>query len=144
MLFPATATVAGKWFKGVQHLAQEKYYAQHDLDILLLGRRRVDGNFIGGPCNTYLSGGMLRYSPIADWSHEEVLASLKYEGYADNLPPFYRWPRGFRCGTHAWPARQWCSSVTQGWREVYEIDENIVREAAAVLPSAREFLAKVD
>jgi hypothetical protein len=143
MLFPASSTIAGKWFKGVQHVAQEKYYAMKNLSILLLGRRRVDGNYVGGWSKCYLNGDLLRYSPIADWTHEEVLASLKYEGYLDNLPPFYTWPRGFRCGTHAWPARQWCPSVTAGWREVFEIDQSIVREAAALIPSAAEFLERI-
>lgn len=83
-------------------------------------------------------------SPLSDWSHEEVLACLFYEGWTlEKLPPFYRWPRGFRCGTHAWPARQWCASVADGWREVYAIEPDRVREAAGVIASAKDFLAKI-
>lgn len=44
------------------------------------------------------------------------------------------------CGTHPWAARQWTGSVENGWREVYEIDESIVREAAKVIDSAADFL----
>ena len=141
MLFPQDATTAGKWFKGIQHSAQERYYADKSLRMILLGRRRSDGNFCGrNGDNIYESKGIVRFSPISDWTHEEVLASLVYEGYADNLPPFYTWPRGFRCGTHAWPARQWCQGVNDGWREVWSIEPDRVREAATVIESARKFM----
>ena len=46
------------------------------------------------------------------------------------LPPFYRWPRGYRVGTHAWAARQWCETEAQGWAEVHTIDPEIVKLAA--------------
>src|SRR5439155_5649318 len=103
----------------VQQHAQQHYYRKHNLDVLLLGRRRIDGNFSGRDGQTtYVSRGITRHNPIFDWTHEEVLACLKYEGWGDNLPPFYHWPGGYRCGTHAWPARQYCRSIAAGWREV--------------------------
>ena len=141
MLFPQTADVAAKWFKGVQHYAQAKYFRDEKLDLILLGRRRADGNYVGkGGLNVYEADGVTRYSPIADWSHEMVLASLEYEGWRVNLPPFYHWPRGFRCGTHAWPARQWCAGVPHGWSEVYAIDPGVVRAAALKIDTAAAFL----
>lgn len=139
MLFPQTSTIAAKWFRGIQHYAQETYFRRHNLDLLILGRRKADGNFCGdGYC--YTAKGVTRFSPLAEWTHEEVLASLVYEGWANKLPPFYGWPRGFRCGTHAWPARQWCSSIAHGWAEVYSIDRGIVIEAARKIDSAKRFL----
>ncbi len=48
--------------------------------------------------------------------------------------------RLFRVGTHCWASRQWCGSVENGFREVYEIDSSLVEEAANYIPSARQFL----
>ena len=44
MLFPQNSKVAARWFAIVQHRAQAQYYKEHDLDMILLGRRRADGN----------------------------------------------------------------------------------------------------
>lgn len=140
MLFPKTAKVAAEWFKGTQHAAQKRFFKAYRASTLFLGRRLADGNFCG-PGFAYESQGVFRVSPIADWSHEDVLACLHYEGWANRLPPFYRWPRGYRCGTHSWPARQWCDSDSHGWSEVYGIDASIVRGAAAAgIDSAKAFL----
>lgn len=142
MLFPQDAATAGKWFKMVQHTAQERYYKKHKLDMIILGRRKADGNYVGKD-NIYTNAqGITRYSPIADWSHEELLAFIHYTNMP--LPPFYSWPRGYRCGTHNIASRQWCESVEHGWSEVYTIDPNVVREAAKYIESAREYLAKVE
>ena len=77
-------------------------------------------------------------SPLAGWKHEEILAFIHY--YKIPVPPIYGWKNGYLCGTHPWPARQWTGSEENGWREVYEIDESIVREAAQVIDSAAKFL----
>lgn len=139
MLFPQNSNIAAQWFHIVQHRGQAKYYKNRNLDMLLLGRRRADGNYVGKGSNIYTDGkGVTRYSPLADWSHEEILAFLHYYDIA--LPPFYEWQNGYYCGTHPWPARQWTGSVENGWKEVYAIDQNIVREAAVYIPSAKEFL----
>jgi hypothetical protein len=141
MLFPQSADVAGKWFKGIQHAAQAKYFADEQLDMILLGRRRIDGNFVGRDGESiYESRGVVRFSPIAEWSHELTLASMYWEGFASKMPPFYNWPRGYRCGTHAWPARQWCKGIADGWREVHIIDPSIVEAAAEKIASAKQYL----
>lgn len=140
MLFPKTAKVAAEWFKGTQHAAQKRFFKVFGATALFLGRRLADGNYCGKGF-AYTSQGVHRVSPIADWTHEDVLACLHYEGRADDLPPFYKWPRGYRCGTHSWPARQWCSSDHHGWSEVYAIDRTIVLDAAeAGIDSAKLFL----
>lgn len=139
MLFPRDSTTAGKWFKCVQHTGQERYYRDNDLDMILLGRRKSDGNFVGKG-GAYESRGIVRYSPIRDWSHEEVLAVCKY--YAKPMPPCYRWPRGYRVGTGPWPARQWTDSEEHGFQEVWEIDPSVVRGAAEKIPSARRFMER--
>lgn len=139
MLFPQNAGIAAQWFARVQHAAQRRYFRARGLDVLMVGRRRSDGNFVGRQGeNWYSADGVLRYSPLADWSHADVFALI--DRYGLPLPPFYDWPRGYRCGTHPWAARQWCRGIGHGWREVYTIDPDVVRFAAGWLPSAAEFL----
>jgi 3'-phosphoadenosine 5'-phosphosulfate sulfotransferase (PAPS reductase)/FAD synthetase len=142
MLFPQSAEAASRWFSLVQHAGQRAYARRTGCEMLLLGRRRADGNYLGQRIETggyaYTDrGGFERYSPIADWSHEDVLHVLA--AYDRELPPCYSWPRGFRVGTGSWPARQWTESRAHGWREVQEIDPGILQIAAAAgLPGADE------
>lgn len=142
MLFPRDSKAAAQWFSIVQHRAQREYFKAHNLDIIILGRRRADGNFVGRGTNIYTDGrGVTRFSPLAGWSHEQVLAYIHYHKLP--MPPIYGWPNGYLCGTHPWPARQWTGSVEDGWREVYSIDPSIVIAAAEKLDSARTFLKGV-
>lgn len=139
MLFPQDSATAAKWFSIVQHRAQAKYYKENDLDMIILGRRRADGNYCGKGSNIYTNGtGVTRYSPLSAWSHEEILAYIHYHKLS--LPPIYGWENGYLCGTHPWPARQWTGSIENGWMEVFKIDKNIVQEAAKLISSAADFL----
>ncbi|MFV0240210.1 MAG: phosphoadenosine phosphosulfate reductase family protein [Lacrimispora sphenoides] len=135
MIFPKESTKAARWFAIVQHRAQAKYYKEQQLDMILLGRRRVDGNYVGSGGNIYTSKGVSRYSPLAAWQHEYILAYIHYNKIA--LPPIYGWYNGYKCGTHPWPARQWTEN---GWKEVFNIDPDIVRGAAKYIPAAKDFL----
>lgn len=140
MLFPQDSETAGKWFKIIQHTAQERYYKRHDLDMILLGRRRGDGNFTGRDgSNIYTNArGFTRYSPIRDWSHEEVMAVCKLR--AGGIPPIYDWPNGWVVGTGSWPARQWTGSIENGWSEIWKIDRRIVTWAMEYIPSAADWV----
>lgn len=141
MLFPKNSKIASKWYKIVQHKGQEQYYKDNDLDILILGRRRQDGNYVGKGTNIYTNKhGITRYSPLSNWKHEHILAYIYY--YNIKLPPFYYWKNGFKCGTHPWAARQYTNSIENGWREVYEIDKNIVINAAEKIKTAKDFLTR--
>lgn len=143
MLFPQDSKTAAQWFHIVQHRGQARYYKANNLDVLLLGRRRADGNYVGKDSKIYTNRqGITRYSPLADWSHEEILAFIHY--YNAEIPPIYTWYNGYLCGTHPWAARQWTGTVENGWKEVYEIDSSIVTEAAGFIPSAKEFLENID
>ena len=113
MLFPKDSSIAAHWFAKVQHAAQRRFYKARGLDVILLGRRRDDGNFVGRAGeNHYECDGVLRYSPLADWTHSDVFALIDHYGLP--MPPFYDWPRGYRCGTHPWAARQWCRGIGDG------------------------------
>lgn len=139
MLFPQDSAAAARWFSIVQHRAQREYFTAHNLDIIILGRRRADGNYVGRKSNIYTDGkGVTRYSPLADWSHEHILAFIHYNNLP--MPPIYGWHNGYLCGTHPWPARQWTGSEENGWKEVYNIDKEIVITAAKLLPGARAYM----
>jgi len=139
MLFPQESRVSARWFKRIQHTAQAQYYEKHNLDFIILGRRRADGNYMGrAGRNIYTSKGITRYSPLKDWRHEDVLAFCHYYHYP--LAPTYDWPNGFVVGTGAWAARQWTQTTAQGWYETCLIDEDIVQQAAEYIPSARKFI----
>lgn len=139
MLFPQDSSKAARWFAIVQHRAQHKYFIENKLDMLILGRRRADGNYVGKQSNIYTNGkGITRYSPLSEWTHEAILAYIHY--YKLPLPPIYEWKNGYLCGTHPWPARQWTGSIENGWQEVYDIDQSIVIQAAEKLESAKIFL----
>ena len=139
MLFPQDSKYASQWFHIVQHRGQEKYYKEKNLDMLLLGRRKADGNYVGKSDNIYTNAqGITRYSPLSEWTHEQILAYIHY--YKLSLPPIYEWKNGYLCGTHPWPARQWTGSIENAWKEVYEIDSSIVFHAAEYFESAKAFL----
>lgn len=142
MLFPTDCKVAARWFAIVQHKAQAQYYKAHELDVILLGRRKADGNYCGKGSNIYTDGkGVTRYSPLAGWKHEAVLAYIHYYGVP--MPPIYDWCNGYLCGTHPWPARQRTGSEENAWKEIYDIAPDIVREAAKVLPGAKKYLKSI-
>ena len=131
MLFPQDSGTAAKWFSIVQHRAQKKYYKENQLDLLLLGRRKADGNYVGRKSNIYTDGkGVTKYSPLADWKHEHILAYIHY--YKLPLPPFYDWDNGFKCGTHPWAARQHTGSIVEGWNEVISIQSNLAEARKAM------------
>lgn len=145
MLFPQESRDAAAWFRGVQHRAQRMFYRDRKLDVIALGRRLSDGNYVnrdGGKGEPiYTSKGITRLSPIAHWTHADCFALIQREGLP--IPPIYGWPRGFRVGTHPWAARQWCRDEAHGWSEVFQIDPEIVDQAAGVLPGARQFLEAI-
>ncbi|MGW7505901.1 phosphoadenosine phosphosulfate reductase domain-containing protein [Streptomyces albidoflavus] len=141
MLFPQGVN-GSKWFPLINHKAQASYFTQHNLDVLLLGRRHADGNYTGPKgTNLYTNAkGITRYSPISHWSHEAVFALIDREQLP--MPPCYDWPRGYQVGTGAWPARQWTRDHDHGFEEVWQIDPDVVRHAAPELPPAADWLAR--
>lgn len=139
MLFPSNSQLAARYFRLIQHAAQKRYNDRHKLDMLLLGRRAQDGNYMGKDgSGIYTSKGVTRYSPCQHWRHVDVLAVCHY--YKVELPPCYDWPRGFRVGTGCWSARQWTRSVDHGWSECWSIDPSVVVQASKVIPSAAQFM----
>lgn len=142
MLFPKDSLTAAKWFKLIQHKAQEEFKKKYALDIVIVGRRKLDTNYVGKGTNIYTNAkGITRYSPIAEWSHEAVMGCVHYFMNRE-LPPIYDWPNGWVVGTGCWPGRQWHKTDEGAWYDIWIIDPNIVRKASTVLQSAREFMTK--
>ena len=141
MLFPQHSKHAAQWFHHLQHRGQALYFKEQHLDIIILGRRWQDGNYTGGKGqNIYTNAqGVTRYSPIAHWKHEEVLAVIHYF-LNRQIPPLYSWKNGWIVGTGVWPARQWIKSHQEGWRELWDIDPQMVYDAAPYIASAQEFI----
>lgn len=138
MLFPEDSRIHANWYKIVQHKAQRQYYKDKGLDIIILGRRKKDGNYVGKGDNIYTSNGVTRYSPLSEWSHEEISAYIHYNNL--KLPPIYEWENGFVQGTHPWPARNRNGSIMETWYEVYQIDKSIVENASNYIESAKQFI----
>lgn len=140
MLFPR-GKHASSWFPKVQQAGQRRFFHDRGLDIISVGRRTIDGNYVG-PNGTNLytakTTGVRKWSPIGHWPHEAVFGLMQRE----NLPlaPCYDWPRGFTVATGPWPARGGTVDDDQGWRETWAIDPGIVRDAAGWLPQARRWL----
>lgn len=142
MLFPAESKQAARWFALIQHRAQAWFFKNKNLDIICLGRRLQDGNYIGAAgANIYTDRkGITRFSPIAHWTHEQVLSVIHYF-MAGEIPPIYNYPNGWIVGTGVWPARQYTENEAQGWSEVYTVSPVVVMEAAKYFPGAKQYLS---
>lgn len=128
------------WSRFVQIATQDKFYAETELDMLILGRRKADGNYVGKGTNLYTDGkGRTKYNPMSDWKHEHILAFIHY--YKAPVPPFYQWENGYKIGTHPWFVRPYIDGDYQkGWAQIHEIDPSIVEEASTHIESAKLFL----
>ena len=141
MLFPTEGRYITRWYQ-IKHIwCQEQWCKNNSMEMMLLGRRRAEGNYIGtGPCGTHVKDGVTLYCPLRHWSHADVLALLYYERIA--LPEVYSWPDGFLYGPGSWAATPFPNHGVNSWQYVFDRDPDVVRNAATVLPSAREFLAQ--
>lgn len=138
MLFPTDAATNGKWYRAVQHTGQDLYFQKKALDVLILGRRTAEGNHCGKGGLYVNRRGTLRHSPLRDWPHEAVLHLIKREGLT--LPPFYAMRDGWVTGTGPWPQRPYAKDLADGFQQTWDIDPDIVREAATILLQAAQFL----
>ncbi len=127
-----------RWHQISQRGPFTRMFFDNHLDVLIVGHRVIDGNVCGKDGYIRKKSGEVRYAPISDWPHEVLLGYIRYHHL--ELPPIYSWKNGFVIGTHAWPEREFCKTLEQGYREVYEIDPSIIVAAAEKIPSARHFL----
>ena len=136
MIF-ANGRLSQIWNKKIQQEHFRKYLEESEIDVVIIGHRTIDGNNCGKEGIRVQKKGGILYAPIYDWTHELLFAYLHYNNI--ELPPIYRWLRGFRHGTHNWAERS-TPTVNEGYAEIYEIDPTVVIQAAEKLPSAKKFL----
>ena len=109
---------------------------------IMTGKRGSDGNNCGSKnefgCKTteIKHPHIISLNPIADWSHEQLIAYLRY--FKIELPKIYSYPNGFRFGTHPWTERRRLNG-----RYVDTFDE-IMSLEPSVIVSARDKLNIVD
>lgn len=139
-LFPKTAALHGRWYSMVQQATVNRYFHRESLDLVLMGRRRSDGNCVRK--NIYTNANNVTiYNCIADWENELILGFLHY--YNIPIPPIYFWENGFIEGTHPWSTRNPVDrSDMTAWQEIFNIDSSVVLNAALHFDSAKQFLKK--
>lgn len=130
--------MAEKWKR------QNQDIKKYGFDLFILARRLKDGNQCGSKENDFRQEkeGYTAFSPLAEWSHEEMLAYIKYNNI--ELPPFYSYKRGFLIGSIA--MGEWTEyaalnkTENEVWDEIWDIDKSIVENASKYLTSAREYM----
>ena len=130
-----------QWYK-IGHLqAQKEFHANNGIELMLKGKRRQDGNNIGKELIRTNSRTGCEYNPIRDWTHEEVIAYMRYNG--KTLSDFYWTKYGFHFGDVEWPSMnlQKGMSVYDMWEYIYSIQPSAVIGAAEGIKSAKKFLA---
>ena len=146
LLFPDDAATAGRWFQLIQHRGQREFMRTSGSGALLMGRRRADGNYVGkalpGGGHAYRDReGFLRFSPISDWSHDDLLNLLAVRGI--QLPSINSARDGFQGGTGAWAARRRAGTVEETWDLTYQLDPEAVHIAAREgIPGANSALER--
>lgn len=150
-LFTYDAKIRAVFAKATHHKGQERFYKEHALDGMLLGRRWVDDNWTGFAAGdmSYISKktGMTRHSPLADWSHEDLFAVMVVYGL--EFAPCYDMLDGWNNGTANWKV-----SHLKNGKKIHDLDESydwnfgcvwqtdpgVLIEAADVLEPARRWL----
>jgi 3'-phosphoadenosine 5'-phosphosulfate sulfotransferase (PAPS reductase)/FAD synthetase len=140
MLFPTEQSTTQKYFKLIQQKGCREYFFANQLDQMVIGRRKADGNYC--PNRQYtIKSGYTQNLPIMDWSHEELFAFMQYNNIP--LPAFYLWEDGFKVGTGTWSKMRRNEdrpTMNDCWAYVYRYDPETVIHASRVLESAKQFI----
>lgn len=132
--------MATKWER------QRKDIKKYNFDLFITGRRLKDGNQCGSITGLFVVKKPTYdvFSPLGAWSAEQLLAYIKYNNI--ELPPFYKWDRGFLIGSIAmgeWTERALLDKTEdEVWQEIYDIDKSIVESASNKLSSAKRFMER--
>lgn len=126
-----------QWYYLYRNKSQNKWYKKNRLDVMCFGRRKIDGNNIGKDGIRIKRDGQVNFSPIYDWSHEEVFAYITYHKLS--VPPIYEWEEGYNQGTHPWNELTE-KNVNDNWRRIYAIEPEIVINASQYFDSAKKYL----
>lgn len=136
LIFPVGSINSDKWDKMIHLKAQNNYVKDNNINILIMGRRKQDGNFVGKNNIYSRKDGVTIYSPLADWKHEDILATLYY--YGIKLPSIYFMKDGFNLGTHNVFSRM--GKKEECLEEIYKHDKNIWEKLSIHFDFLKEFL----
>lgn len=120
---------------------QNSYIKENQVDCMIMGRRLADGNNCGKKDYGFVTNSKAgaKFNPLADWSHEEILAYLQYNEL--ELPPTYFYENGFQAGTQAWTEKR---RINGHFFETFDllmsIDPRIVESVRGRLEIADEYL----
>ena len=94
--------INNKWNK-FKWKTQKDYFFRNDLSFMVMGRRKIDGNYVGrNKTGSYQTkDGFTVVNAIHDWPHEFVLAYI--HEYNIPLPDCYHVKNGFWHGARCWP-----------------------------------------
>lgn len=138
LMFVDDARSLNRWYGLLQRKTFTTYFESHDVDMLIVGHRIMDGNTCGRDFTIRKKTGETRFAAIADWPHEAVLGYIHYHGL--ELPPTYSWEDGWVFGPTPWPMWGRPENHIDGFRLIDSIDPSIVIRAAGKIPAARAFL----
>ena len=142
-LFPREQKYVTNYYNIIQRKGLKKYFIENNLDQVIMGVRTKDGNHV--PHNIMINkDGYTRNAIIKDWTHEELLAFIKYNNL--RLPNIYFYKDGFREGTGPWSKlrRKNNRDIYDCWRYVYQYDKQAVKKASNYFNSAKKYLKEID
>lgn len=133
---PHGQEVSDEWYQ-LKWPYMRAWPVEENLKVTFAGRRTKDGNFCGPDGRYELKNGVVVSNPMYDWTHEELLAFLKY--HKIELPPSYWLPQGFEGTSHWWTDYE-SDSQYAGWLDLAEHDPVLPRRYQDVFPEARKAL----
>jgi 3'-phosphoadenosine 5'-phosphosulfate sulfotransferase (PAPS reductase)/FAD synthetase len=142
LLFLKRPKSLGEWIKK-KLIVQRRELKRLGCDLFVTGRRTEDKNFCGKKENNYVAPANTfpTFSPIAEWTNEQILAYMKYNGLL--LAPLYYYKNGFSNGTGGWPKITAINGNDYDtWDYLMTIDPDIVINASKYIDTAREYMEK--
>lgn len=137
-LFPRKPHI---WNEQTHLKYQPIYCKQTGADLLLMGKRTQDGNFVSKDLIMSNKKGVKVYCPIREWTHEDVICAIRYR--RKKLSPVYFTENGFHYGDTKFavmgPLRG--ETYLDAWNRIYKIEpEKVYRSASAGIESAIRYL----
>lgn len=141
MLFPK---VVHKWSERTHLRYQPIYCKKENIDILMMGKRRQDMNFVSNNIVNKSKDGVNIYCPIRNWTHEDVICAIRYRN--KQLSPVYFTEDGFHYGDTKFAIMnpQKGETLKDAWIRIYKIEpKKLIDSAKAGLPQAFETLEEI-
>lgn len=127
----------------ITHLRHQKVYSKKkNIDLMLMGKRSQDGNWVPKNLINVGANGVPIYCPIRNWTHEDVICAIRYRG--KKLSSFYfRDGGGFHYGDTKFPliGPMQGETIPEVWNRVYKLEPlHVLKSAEAGIQSAKQYL----